>query len=406
MNKKKIGVIGATGYTGSEIVRILSQHPGVEIALITSEARAGEKFSDVHPFFQGIVDDVLHPADKVDDTELDLVFLALPHGVSMEYVKRFAGRGFRMVDFSGDFRLGSAEIYEQWYPKKHVWPDGFRDAAYGLPELFADAIREAPLVANPGCFPTGAILALAPLVEKRLVAGDGIIIDSKTGVTGAGIKASSTNMFSNVNDNFKAYGVKTHRHTIEIQQILEELAGRPSGSWVDADEATDADTNTDTDTDTDTNQQAFRKPKDAIAAGTADAFRKDQLSPVQFTPHLLPVDRGILTTAYARPAAAGWTTAGSGRHGSGKAFLESVYRDYYRDKPFVRICSQPPTLKEVRASNYCNIYVDFDERTGNIIVISAIDNLVKGAAGLAVQNMNVMLGFEETEGLTHIPVSP
>ena len=390
MKKKKIGVIGATGYTGSEIVRILSQHPGVEIALITSEARAGERFSDVHPFFLGIVDDVLHPAEKVDDTELDLVFLALPHGVSMDYVKRFAGRDFRIVDFSGDFRLGSAEIYEEWYPKKHVWPEGFRDAVYGLPELYADAIREAPLVANPGCFPTGAILALAPLVDKRLIAGNGIIIDSKTGVTGAGIKPSATNMFSNVNDNFKAYGIKTHRHTIEIQRILEELASRVSGSRVDAGAVPDA----------------GREANDTSAASSADALRTGQLAPVQFTPHLLPVDRGILTTAYARPEAAGWTTAGSGRHGSGKKFLEKVYRDYYRDKPFVRICSQPPTLKEVRASNYCNIYVDFDERTGNIIVISAIDNLVKGAAGLAVQNMNVMFGFDETEGLTHIPVSP
>ena len=390
MNNKKIGVIGATGYTGSEIVRILSQHPGVEIALITSEARAGEKFSDVHPFFQGIVDDVLHPADKVDDTELDLVFLALPHGVSMEYVKRFAGRDFRIVDFSGDFRLGSPEVYEEWYPKKHVFPDGFRDAVYGLPELYADAIREAPLVANPGCFPTGAILALAPLVHRRLVESNGIIIDSKTGVTGAGIKASVTNMFSNVNDNFKAYGIKTHRHTIEIQRILEELAARPSESRVDAGTA----------------PHSGRESNEAAGVSSADAFQSDQLAQVQFTPHLLPIDRGILTTAYARPTAAGWTTAGSGRHGSGKKFLESVYHDYYRDKPFVRIYSQPPALKEVRASNYCNIYVDFDERTGNIIVISAIDNLVKGAAGLAVQNMNVMFGFDETEGLTHIPVSP
>ncbi|MGM0739935.1 MAG: N-acetyl-gamma-glutamyl-phosphate reductase [Bacteroidota bacterium] len=390
MNKKKIGVIGATGYTGSEIVRILSQHPGVEITLITSEARAGEKFSDVHPFFRGIVDDQLHPADKIDDTELDLVFLALPHGVSMEYVKRFAGRDFRIVDFSGDFRLGSAEVYEQWYPGEHAWPEGFEHAVYGLPELFADAVHEAPLVANPGCFPTGAILALAPLVDKRLVADEGIIIDSKTGVTGAGIKASATNMFSNVNDNFKAYGLKTHRHTIEIQRILEELAVRPSGSRVDAGAAPHAD----------------RKANEAAAASSTDAFRKNQLAPVQFTPHLLPVDRGILTTVYARPEAAGWITAGSGMHGSGKEFLDKVYLDYYRDKPFVRICDQPPALKEVRASNYCNIYVDFDERTGNIIVISAIDNLVKGAAGLAVQNMNVMFGFDETEGLRHIPVSP
>ncbi|MDG5767207.1 N-acetyl-gamma-glutamyl-phosphate reductase [Balneolales bacterium ANBcel1] len=350
MNRKKVGVIGATGYTGSEIVRILAQHPGVEIALITSESRAGEKFSDVHPFFHGIVDDVLHKADQVDNTDLDLVFLALPHGVSMDYVKRFAGRDFRMVDFSGDFRLASPEVYEQWYPKKHVYPQGFADAVYGLPELYADRIRNAALVANPGCFPTGAILSLAPLTASGEIRRDGIIIDSKTGVTGAGIKASATNMFSNVNDNFKAYGVKTHRHTIEIQSILEDVAGG--------------------------------------------------LGPVQFTPHLLPVDRGILTTVYARPEdESGWA-------GNGKQRLEEMYRDYYRGKPFVRLCQNPPTLKDVRASNYCNIYVDYDDRTGNVIIISAIDNLVKGAAGLAVQNMNVMFGFDEAQGLGQVPINP
>ncbi len=374
MQKKKIGVIGATGYTGSEIVRILSQHPGVEIALITSESRAGEKFSDVHPFFQGIVDDLLYTADKVDDTELDLVFLALPHGVSMDYVKRFAGRDFRIVDFSGDFRLKNPKVYEQWYSKKHIFPEGFRDAVYGLPELYADKIRDAKLVANPGCFPTGAILSIAPLVRAGAIKTEGIIIDSKTGVTGAGIKASAVNMFSNVNDNFKAYGIKTHRHTIEIQNILDDVDG--------------------------------------------------SLAPVQFTPHLLPVDRGILTTVYARPAEeAGWLDVASGSKAtgsteaataakvvasmdSGKKRLEDMYRDFYDDKPFVRICEKPPTLKDVRASNYCNIFVDYDDRTGNVIVISAIDNLVKGAAGLAVQNMNVMFGFDETTGLGHVPVNP
>ncbi len=393
MRKINVGVIGATGYTGSEIVRILSQHRGVEIALITSESRAGEKFSDVHPFFQGIVDDVLVTAARLEEAEndddgLDLVFLALPHGVSMDFVKRFAGHRFRIVDFSGDFRLASAEVYEQWYPKKHVYPGGFRDAVYGLPELFSDKIRDARLVANPGCFPTGAILSLAPLVHNGLIKQDGIIIDSKTGVTGAGIKASATNMFSNVNDNIKAYGLKKHRHTIEIQSILEELAqGRP------------------------------------------DADSHEKSVPVQFTPHLLPVDRGILTTGYVRPNASGKKLLGIGAgtgdsvsavagsrteqvksalhvEAAGKARLQRLYLEYYRNMPFVRITEQPPTLKDVRASNYCNIYIDYDERTGNIIVISAIDNLVKGAAGLAVQNMNVMFGFDEMEGLAHIPISP
>lgn len=353
MQKKKVAVIGATGYTGSEIVRILARHPGVELAMITSESRTGEKFSTVHPFFQGIVDDELQPvgallSGSASAADSDLVFLALPHGVSMDYVKRLAGRGFGIVDFSGDFRLGSPQVYEAWYPKKHVYPKGFEDAVYGLPELFADRIREAKLVANPGCFPTGALLALAPLFASGLLTGERVIIDSKTGVTGAGVKATSTNMFSNVHDNFKAYGVKTHRHTIEIQTLLEKIA----------------------------------------RSGCLPA-------PVQFTPHLLPVDRGILTTAYAHPEKT--VTA---------AALQELYYRFYRDKPFVRMCDAPPAVKDVRASNYCNIYVDFDERTGNLIVISAIDNLVKGAAGLAVQNMNVMFGWDETAGLNQIPLQP
>ncbi len=407
MQKKKVGVIGATGYTGSEIVRILARHPGVELAMITSESRAGEKFSDVHPFFQGIVDDELQsaealltgnvppkagtlagsaakgsgPAGGSSGADPDLVFLALPHGVSMDYVKRLAGRGLRIVDFSGDFRLGSPQVYEAWYPKKHVYPEGFEDAVYGLPELFADRIREAKLVANPGCFPTGALLALAPLFASGLLTGERVIIDSKTGVTGAGVKATSTNMFSNVHDNFKAYGVKTHRHTIEIQAILEEVA-RSSGMPTPGVRDSAGDSAGDT-------------------VGDADESRKgpvvvrNSLAPVQFTPHLLPVDRGILTTAYAHPEKT--VTA---------ATLQELYHRFYRDKPFVRMCAAPPAVKDVRASNYCNIYVDFDERTGNLIVISAIDNLVKGAAGLAVQNMNVMFGWDETAGLDQIPLQP
>ncbi|WP_339815161.1 N-acetyl-gamma-glutamyl-phosphate reductase [uncultured Imperialibacter sp.] len=344
MPKKKIGVVGATGYTGSELVRILANHPEVEIAVITSESRAGEKFSDVHPFFKDIVDQPLHKADKVNELNLDLVFLALPHGVSMEYVKQFAGKGFKIVDFSGDFRLDSPKTYEEWYNKPHTFVEGFDTAVYGLPELFYDKIKGADLVANPGCYPTSAILPLAPLLANGIIESKGIIIDAKSGITGAGIKASTTTHFSNVNDNFKAYGLKNHRHTIEIQGVL-----------------------------------------DGITAGVT----------LQFTPHLLPVDRGILSTTYARPKGA-----------TSSAELKALYQDFYKDKPFVRICGTPPAIKDVRGSNYCNIYADFDERTGNIILISTIDNLVKGAAGQAVQNMNIMLGFEESLGLNQIPVNP
>lgn len=345
MSKKKIGIIGATGYTGSELVRILKNHPQVEIEIITSESRAGEKFSDVHPFFAGIVDDELKSINEIENVDIDLAFLALPHGISMEYVKKFSGMDFKIVDLSGDFRLSSPEIYESWYNKKHIFKEGFEKAAYGMPELFFEEIVNADLVANPGCYPTGAILALAPLLKNELVSNSGIIVDAKSGITGAGVKASPTTHYSNVSDNFKAYGIKNHRHTIEIEETL----GRMSAN----------------------------NP------------------PIQFTPHLLPVDRGILSTIYMHP-----------KNSMSQNQLKDLYREFYKGKPFIRLCETAPTIKDVRASNYCNLYVDYDERTNNLILVSVIDNLVKGAAGAAVQNMNIMFGFDETEGLHHLPINP
>jgi len=345
MGKKKIGIIGATGYTGSELVRILVNHPEVEIALITSESRAGEKFSDIHTSFQGIVDIVLQPASQVEKADLDLVFLALPHGVSMDFVKKYHQKPFKIVDLSGDFRLDSPEVYHEWYQKEHVYHGGFDSAVFGLPELNRENIKQSELVANPGCFPTTAILGLAPLLSEGAVESRGIIVDSKTGVTGAGVKPKEVTHFPNVNDNFKAYGLKKHRHTIEIQDTLNKLSS-------------------------------------------------EEVS-LQFTPHLLPVDRGILSTIYARPVKE-MTTAD----------LNALYLRYYEGHPFVRITPEAPSIKDVRASNYCNIFITFDERTGNIIVLSAIDNLVKGAAGQAIQNMNLMLGLDETTGLKQVPVNP
>lgn len=343
--KHKIGIIGATGYTGSELVRILVNHPEVEIALITSESRAGEKFSDIHTSFRGIVDIVLQPASQVEKAELDLVFLALPHGVSMDFVKKYHQKPFKIVDLSGDFRLNSPEIYQQWYQKEHIYKEGFDSAVFGLPELNRENIKQSELVANPGCFPTTAILGLAPLLSEGMIESRGIIVDSKTGVTGAGVKPKEVAHFPNVNDNFKAYGLKKHRHTIEIQDTLNKLSS-------------------------------------------------DEVN-LQFTPHLLPVDRGILSTIYARPVKEVTT-----------ADLNALYLRYYEGHPFVRITPEAPSIKDVRASNYCNIFITFDERTGNIIVLSTIDNLVKGAAGQAIQNMNLMLGFDETSGLKQVPVNP
>ncbi|GJM35395.1 MAG: N-acetyl-gamma-glutamyl-phosphate reductase [Saprospiraceae bacterium] len=340
----KAGIIGATGYTGSELVRLLYRHPEVDITAITSESRKGEAFSAVHGQFRGLIDHTLQSADDLP-SNLDIVFLALPHGVSMEYVEKYEQEGFRIVDLSGDFRLSSPEVYQSWYGKPHTYSQGFGKAVYGLPELHKKAIGEAQLVANPGCYPTSAILGLAPLVHHQLIDQNQIIIDSKSGLTGAGIKANATTHFSNVNDNFKAYALKSHRHTVEIE---EQLSGQSTGGIT-----------------------------------------------VQFTPHLLPVDRGILSTIYATPL-----------QPISEEQLRKTYVDFYRHQPFVRLCDQPPSLKEVRGSNYCDLFVTYDERTQRIIVVAVIDNLVKGAAGQAVHNMNLMFGLEETTGLKIIPLKP
>lgn len=345
MPKHKIAIVGATGFTGSELVRILINHPDVEIVAITSESRSGEKFSDVHPFFQGICETVLIKANELQTEDIDLAFLALPHGVSMDYVEKFENSNMKLVDLSGDFRLSSPETYNQWYPKEHSYAKGFERSAYGIPELYRNEVKNSDLIANPGCYPTSAILAVAPLVQDNLVKTDSIIIDSKSGITGAGVKAKAVNHFSSVNDNFKAYGVKTHRHSIEIQENAEKLSG-----------------------------------------GEAS---------VQFTPHLLPVDRGILSTAYLKP-----------KDSITEDQVRDCFEKHYGEEPFVRLRSVPPAIKEVRGTNYCDIFSTYDDRTGNIIVIATIDNLVKGAAGQAVQNMNIMLGIDETQGLNQIPLQP
>lgn len=344
MASKKIGIIGATGYTGSELVRILIHHPEVEIVAITSESRKGESFADVHGFFRGIFDLKLTSIKDIDKHDLDLVFLALPHGVSMDFVKDHANADYPIIDLSGDFRLESPDTYEAWYKKEHIYKEGFNQAGYGVPELFREDIKDKKLIANPGCFPTSAILGLAPLQANNLIE-ESIIVDAKTGVTGAGIKAKEVTHFPNVNDNFKAYGVTTHRHTIEIEEVMNKLG--------------------------------------------------DGEATVQFTPHLLPVDRGIISTTYTKP-----------KKGVDTSQIKAQYEAYYKEEPFIRLVDSSPELKDVRGTNYCDIFVTYDERTGNLITISAIDNLVKGAAGQAVQNMNLLFGWPETTGLNQIPLNP
>ncbi|MFO1463203.1 MAG: N-acetyl-gamma-glutamyl-phosphate reductase [bacterium] len=336
----KVAIVGATGYTGTELARLLLRHPKAQITALTSERSAGEAFSKVFPAFQGRFDltlEALNPDAVAKRAEL--VFLCLPHHESMQAAAAFRQLGKKVIDLSADFRLREASTYEQWYGP-HIAKDLLQEAVYGLPELHREAIRGADLIANPGCYPTSCILGLAPLLKEKLIALDSIHCDSKSGVSGAGRGAKTEILFCEVNESFKAYGVGKHRHTPEIEQELSGLAG----------------------------EQVV----------------------ITFTPHLVPMDRGILSTLYAKA---------SGKLDS--ASLQALYEKCYAKEPFVRV--RPlgvfPATHEVRMTNYCDLGVHFDERTGRVIIVSAIDNLTKGAAGQAIQNMNLRMGWDETTGL-------
>lgn len=345
MGKTKAGIINVTGYAGVELVRLLYGHPEIEIASVTGRSAAGEKLGKVFPHLSNI--------DLTIESglgEIDIAFSALPHKESAGEIIPLREKGIKVVDISADFRLREARVYPEWYGFTHQAPDLLAESVYGLPELHREEIAKSSIVANPGCYPTGAILALAPAVREGLVE-PGIIIDSKSGVSGAGRKLSLTTHFSEVNDDVSAYSLGGHRHLPEISQELGQLG--------------------------------LETPK------------------ITFVPHLIPMTRGILTTAYAT-LAPGKTTAGE----KGIAELRQLYQDFYRNEPFVQITEAPPHTKQTRGSNYCLVFPTIDERTGRLVVISAIDNLVKGAAGQAIQNMNLMLGLPETAGLEALAVFP
>ncbi len=341
----KVGIIGATGYTGMELLRILDGHPQAEVVALSSESQKGRPISEIHPQFRGRIDLELVGKDDIDEKDLDVLFLGLPHGVSMDFVKERGTEHCPIIDLSGDFRLDDADVYMDWYGQAHNDPDRLKKAVYGLPELFGEEIPGADLIGNPGCYPTASILPLAPLVRSGLVKTQNIIVDAKSGVTGAGAKPKLNTHFPNVNDNFSIYGLKRHRHTPEIQNALHRFSDRDVE--------------------------------------------------LLFTPHLLPVDRGILTTAYAEP-----------EQDLSDKELQELYQRYYGEAPFVRVLDQAPQLKNVTGSNYCDVFATYDDRTGRIIAIAVIDNLVKGAAGQAVQNMNLRFGLQETEGLLQLPLIP
>jgi N-acetyl-gamma-glutamyl-phosphate reductase len=343
----KVGIIGASGYTGQELVRILIRHPEAEIAFATSERFAGSAIDEVFPCFKGFIDLRFRELSIQHATqEADFIFTALPHGQSMDVVAECIHKGKRVVDLSADFRLKDPALYERWYGK-HSCPELLEEAVYGLPEIYRNEIKKARLVANPGCYPTSVILALTPLVEKGLVSHTGIVVDAKSGVSGAGRSLSVSNLFCEAAEGLRAYSVARHRHTPEMEQELSCRAGEPLT--------------------------------------------------ILFVPHLIPINRGILSTIYARM--------------NGAISIEqasAAYQQRYGEEPFVRLCPAGvfPSTTEVRGSNYCDLGVMADDRSGELIVIAAIDNLVKGASGQAVQNMNIMCGYPEQTGLEQTPLFP
>jgi N-acetyl-gamma-glutamyl-phosphate reductase len=344
----KVAIVGASGYTGLELIRILHTHPEAAVTCVTSEQSAGKRISEVFPSLRDRCDLLLENLEPVRVAEnADFIFTALPHKAAMEVVPTFIKLGRRVVDLSADYRLKDAREYACWY-EPHLNPENLKKAVYGLPELRRARIAGADLVANPGCYPTSILLGLAPLLKKKLIDPASIIADSSSGVSGAGRSAKVDNLFCEVNDGFKAYAVGgLHRHIPEIEQELSLMAG-----------------------------------KKVV---------------ISFTPHLVPMDRGILSTIYAMPSGSVST-----------ADLLRLYADFYKGEPFVRVLPEGcfPSTAHVRGSNFCDIGLTVDERTGRVIIVSAIDNLVKGASGQAVQNMNIMNGFPENMGLEGLALFP
>lgn len=338
-----VGIIGATGYVGIEIVRLLQNHPDINISSVVSHSFVGQKISDVYPNLKNVFDmecDELD-IDKISD-KADVFVTALPHGVSKEVIPQLIEKGKRIIDHSGDFRYKSVKVYEKWYNTTHGMPHLLDLSVYGLPELYREEIKNAQIVGNPGCFPTCSILGLAPLIKNGLIDTKNIIIDAVSGVSGAGRKTELPYQFCECTENVKAYKVSTHRHTSEIEQELSSLAG----------------------------QELI----------------------VSFTPHLVPMKRGMLATMYANLSC----------EKSASELIE-LYNEYYKNEYFVRILDEGklPETKYVAGSNFIDIGLAVDKRLNRVIILSAIDNLGKGAAGQAVQDLNIMFGLPEYRGLAN-----
>jgi N-acetyl-gamma-glutamyl-phosphate reductase len=335
MSKTRVGILNVTGYAGVELARLLASHPAVDLVSVTGRSAAGQKLGQVFPHLASI--DLTIESELA---EVDLVFSALPHHESADTLMPFVERGLPIVDVSADFRLKDAALYQEWYGFRHPAPLLLSEAVYGLPEIYRSSIGKAKLVANPGCYPTASILALAPALKAGLISGN-VVIDAKSGLSGAGRALKLTSHYCEANEDVVAYAVSSHRHQPEIAQELKSI--------------------------------------------------DNAIGSVVFTPHLVPMSRGILATCYA-PL----------KEKMSAEAVAALYADFYRPEPFVRVVSEPPHTKQVSGSNNCHIYATVDVRSGFLIVVAAIDNLIKGAAGQAIQNMNLMLGLPETAGL---PVS-
>lgn len=344
----KASVIGATGYAGVELLRLLALHPNVELACLTSQTYSGQKIQDVYPHLRGFIDQTLRVQNIDEIAEAsDVVFLALPHGHAVTVAEKITNLGKKVIDLGADLRFRDTKIYEDWYRVKHGNPHLSQKAVYGLPEINREKIRNAQAVGNPGCYPTSALLALYPLIKNKLMDLNSIIIDSKSGVSGAGRSAAIPSLYGECAENLKAYNVAKHRHTPEIEQTLSEAAG-------------------------------------------SEVY-------VSFTPHLIPMTRGILTTAYATLNEQGKNTD-----------IAELFKTFYGNEYFVRVHGQGvwPQTKWVTGTNFCDIGMEVDPRTNRVIVSTVIDNLVKGAAGQAVQNMNILFNFPEKTGLEIVPLYP
>ena len=347
MDKKiSIAIIGASGYTGAELLRLLISHPHVHIQALTGDSQAGKAMAEVYPHlrFKNLPDLITH--EQVDYTGIDLAFCCLPHGTTQTVIAALP-KHVRVIDLSADFRLSDPESYAQWYGHPHQAVALQKEAIYGLCEIAREQVKKARIVANPGCYPTSASLPLIPLLKEKLIEAEGIIIDAKSGVTGAGRSAKQATLFTEVNDGINAYGIANHRHTPEIEQTLTSAAG--------------------------------------------------QGVTLTFTPHLMPMNRGILSTIYVKMA-----------KGKTEADLHAALTKAYAGEAFVHVLpkGQAPSTHMVRGTNDCMMAVFADRIAGRAILVSVIDNLVKGASGQAVQNMNIMFGYPETTGLNLTAVFP